>query len=155
MKISERLQRIKASLRVSLADCRSALADKGVDMPLTAKVDDIATYIRLVFQSDFAWMFNFHKIDQFGNPHTINLGQPISDGLPFYNPGFELNTPLIIFDYNTHNQHEANSQGLTDGAFGVYKGGSGLAPEFDMRGTTTFTFNEEILPVTLEAANED
>ena len=154
MTISSRLTTARETMRQVLADCGVELARKGVTLPQNANLSDLAYYISLIFQSDFEWMFNFHKIDQFGNPHTENLGQPVAEGPQLYNPSFEM-IPPFVFNFN-ENQNELNSQGLTDGAFGVYGGGtSGINPGFDLQQATTFIFNEEILPVTLEASNDN
>lgn len=161
MTVSERLQQLIDALQTSMADCKDVLLEKGVETPDSAKFSQLANYIRLIFQSEFEWMFNFQNIDQFGNPHTPNRGQSIPDGTveQFYlpmmkftvNPNWEseedsgyIHEPLII-DFNIENPV------LTicpKGVFGTLSGMTrSISPDFDfINNLVMFDFNEDIFP---------
>lgn len=146
MTISERLQRVIDALHLSIDDCRDALKLKGVEMPDAAKFNTIADYIRLIFQSDFEWMFNFQDIDQFGNPRTPNKGQPIAPNTvsQFYNPEFVFDGNLMLFDFDIENVFVNKHNGM----FGTYDGlQNPISSEFAYDNSLIeFDFNENIYP---------
>ena len=161
MTVSERLQQIIDALQTSMADCKDVLLEKGVQVPDSASFSQLANYIRLIFQSEFEWMFNFQNIDQFGNPHTPNRGQPISPGAveQFYqplmkfsvNPNFEseedsgyIHSPAIL-DFPFENPV------LTICPVGVFGTPSNMthqiSPEFEfINNPVLFDFTEDIYP---------
>lgn len=77
MKLSTRINNIKLKLSSSLEQIKLALVIKGVTPSEKFSFTDVARHIRLIYQEDFEFVFNFRDIDQFGNPHVPNTGQSI------------------------------------------------------------------------------
>lgn len=95
MTLLDRLNNIKYKISDSLNSIKIALTIKGVTTPESFKISDVANYIRLIYQEDFEFVFNFRDIDQFGTPHVPNTGQSIG-GMISINP---LMKDVVIPEY--------------------------------------------------------
>lgn len=143
MKLSERLNSLKYKISDSLANIKIALAIKGVKTPEAFKIADVANYIKLVYQEEFEFVFNFRDIDQFGSPHVPNTGQSIG-GMISINPTME---ELIIPEY-TFNQKTTFDTITVN--FGIERGDASMSISTD-----DFTmielepFNESTIPEVL------
>ena len=126
MTLLEQLREIKEKLTRSRTDIVAAIREKGVTVEDEILISEMANAIRLIFQSNFDFLFDFRSIDQFGNPHVPNTGNATS-GMTGMDQSFVFVQP-IEFDF-----YEKIIQDSVDnlrGAFGV--GTVGFNPSFDL-----------------------
>lgn len=125
MTLIEKTRKLLSSLQNSLADCMEALLEKGVMLPQGGiRIDEISRYIRLIYQNDFEFFFNFKDVDQFGNPRVPNRGKPAGGLGPL-----DLEVPIMDLFVLDRTYPPYVPQMPTAGMWGRWVGGAGYAPD--------------------------
>ncbi len=118
MTLYQKLNAILTSLNAGKEDVRAALSEKGVVIEGEFTERQIASFIRLIYQGEWEFFFNFKDIDQFGSPRTLQSGQP-TGGFNLFHPVLNINTELTTFDFS----HLLVLSGIpTTGQWGVWEG---------------------------------
>lgn len=99
--LKQKLNSLISQLKATHADIIEALNEKGVVVEEIENNASIAPLIRKIFQSDWEFFFNFHEIDQFGQPRTLQSGQQ-TGGFTLFHPAFSTYTDDLHLIDVTH-----------------------------------------------------
>lgn len=129
----------------------AALKEKSVEIiDPNYTLDELPDLIRMIFQSEFEFFFNFKNIDQFGHPRVPNRGRPAS-GLGPWN----LETDFFNVYILDMSVPKYTPQMPTVGQWGHWVGGCDYNPSLKNISTITFEFNEDIFPEEFHPALEE